>query len=60
MCEGLTTRQLCFYVREKPTQVLLVQADELEEVGGAYEGSIAVAVGLKHVSDLLMSLSTDG
>lgn len=39
----------CSHIREKPTRVLLAQADELEEVGGAYEGSIAVAVGLKHV-----------
>lgn len=30
--------------------MLLAQADELEEVGGAYEGSIAVVVGLKHVN----------
>lgn len=40
---------MCFHIREKPTRVLLAQADELKEVGGAYEGSIAVAVGLKHV-----------
>ena len=43
-------RSVIFYIREKLTRVLLAQADELQEVSGAYEGSIAVAMGLKHVS----------
>ena len=37
------------HCREKVTRILLAQADELQEVGGAYEGNIAVVMGLKHV-----------
>lgn len=42
---------VCFLLslREKVTRVLQAQADELLEVKEASEGSIAVAVGLKHV-----------
>ena len=37
------------HCREKVTRILLAQADEVQEVGGAYEGNIAVVMGLKHV-----------
>ena len=38
------------HCREKVTRLLSAQADQLQEVKTVHKGSIAVAVGLKHVS----------